>query len=235
MFAEDLGMIPEHRFTRLVERLLAEPERSSADDLGGLFERLNRPGERPKHGLYAGVPYADGGLFAMPAEVHLEREELELLRESCSFDWKLVEPSIFGNLLEGALGRERVWAFGAHYTAEADIRKVVEPTIIEPWRERIDVCESIDELGELQDAFGRYTVLDPACGSGNFLYVAYRELRRLEARLRARERQLRVGAGGPPENRTPRYPLSNIYGLELEPFAVKLARVTLWDGAQAGR
>ncbi|MEX0674824.1 MAG: DNA methyltransferase [Gaiellaceae bacterium] len=160
--------------------------------------------------------------------MHLERDELELLRDACSFDWKLVEPSIFGNLLEGALGRERVWAFGAHYTAEADIRKVVEPTIVEPWRERIEACASLAELEERQREFGEYKILDPACGSGNFLYVAYRDLRRLEVRLRARERELRAEAGLAPESHTPAYPLSNVFGLEVEPFAVKLARVTLW-------
>ncbi|MEX2646608.1 MAG: DNA methyltransferase [Gaiellaceae bacterium] len=228
MFAEDLAMIPEHRFTRIVERLLGEPGRSSSDDLGGLFEWLNRPGERATHGLYADVPYADGGLFAAPAEVHLDRDELDLLREACTFDWKLVEPSIFGNLLEGALGRERVWAFGAHYTAEADIRKVVEPTIVEPWRERIESCSSLAKLEQLQREFGDYKILDPACGSGNFLYVAYRELRRLEARLRARERELRAEGGLASESHTPAYPLSNVFGLEVEPFAIKLARVTLW-------
>ncbi len=231
MFAEDLGMIPEHRFSKLVERLLDDPERSSADELGGLFERLNTPGPRPEHGIYAGAPYADGGLFVSPARVHLERDEVELLGDASRFNWKLVEPSIFGNLLEGALGRERVWAFGAHYTSEADIRKVVEPTVVEPWRERIDVCGSLEDLAEVQRAFGRYTILDPACGSGNFLYIAYRELRRIEAKLRARERELRREAGLPEgASQTPAYPLSNVYGIELEPFAVKLARVTLWMG-----
>ena len=231
MFAEDLGMIPEHRFSKLVERLLDDPERSSADELGGLFERLNTPGPRPEHGIYASAPYADGGLFLSPARVHLERDEVELLGDASRFNWKLVEPSIFGNLLEGALGRERVWAFGAHYTSEADIRKVVEPTIVEPWHERIDGCDSLDELAQAQRDFGRYTILDPACGSGNFLYIAYRELRRIEAKLRARERELRREAGLPEgPSQAPAFPLSNVHGIELEPFAVKLARVTLWMG-----
>ncbi len=228
MFAEDLGMIPERRFTKLIERLQDDPDSSSADDLGGLFRYLNRPGPRPEHGIYAGTPYADGGLFAVPSEVHLSREEIELVRQACTFDWKLVEPAIFGALLEGALGRERVWAFGAHYTSEADIRKVVEPTIVEPWTERIDACESLGDVQAAQEALANYVVLDPACGSGNFLYVAYRELRRIEARLRARERELRREAGLDQSGRTPAYPLTNLHGIELEPFAVKLARVTLW-------
>jgi len=71
---------------------------------------------------------------------HLEREELELLRQACESSWRKVEPAIFGALLQGALGRERQWALGAHYTAEADILKIVLPTIVEPWRERIAAC-----------------------------------------------------------------------------------------------
>jgi hypothetical protein len=229
MFAEDLGMIPNRRFSRLVEQVLEEhPTRSTADDLWLLFDHLNRAGPRPTRGSYEGVPYVDGGLFAEPAQLDLERDEIELLVDACSFDWKQVEPSIFGNLLEGSLGRERVWAFGAHYTAEADIRKVVEPTIVEPWRERIAACASLAGLEQLQREFGAYKILDPACGSGNFLYVAYRQLRRLEVSLRAKEQEVRARAGLAPENNTPAYPLSNVYGLELEPFAVKLARVTLW-------
>ncbi|HET7044400.1 MAG TPA: DNA methyltransferase, partial [Gaiellaceae bacterium] len=228
MFAEDLGMIPESRFSRVIERLREDPERSSGDELGGLFQRLNTPGPRPEHGIYEGVPYANGGLFESPAAVHLERDEVELLAEAASYPWQLVEPAIFGSLLEGALGRDRVWAFGAHYTAEEDIRKVVEPTIVQPWRARIDACETLDDIAAAARDLAAYRVLDPACGSGNFLYVAYRELRRVETALRARERELRAAAGlGQGTVVTP-YPLDNVYGIELEPFAVRLARVTLW-------
>lgn len=138
LFAEDLGQVPGHRFTQLVDELIASPHRSSADDLHGLFATLNEPGARPEHGLYAGVPYANGRLFERPARVHLERAELEDLREAAGFQWKDVQPSIFGSLLEGGLGHDRQWTLGAHYTHEADIQKVVQPTVVEPWRERID-------------------------------------------------------------------------------------------------
>jgi hypothetical protein len=227
-FAEDLGMIPEHRFSRLVEGLLDDPKRSSADDLGQLFEWLNRPGPRPEHGLYQGVPYANGSLFEDPARVYLLPEELELLRQACGFKWRQVQPAIFGTLLEGALGRERVWAFGAHYTSEEDIRKVVEPTVVEPWLAQVEACQSLEDVDKTQRALATYSVLDPACGSGNFLYVAYRELRRIENLLRVRQRELRTEAGLGAAVSDVRFPLSNLYGIELEPFAVELARVTLW-------
>jgi len=231
MFAEDLAMLPSHLFTRVLDELLANPGRSSREDLGQLFAYLNEPADRPLEGLYAGTPYANGSLFARPARVHLDREELELMRQACESSWRKVEPAIFGVLLQGALGRERQWALGAHYTAEADILKIVLPTIVEPWRERIAACRTVADVQAAQDELMRYVVLDPACGSGNFLYVAYRELRRIEAELRLRARDMRRSEGRREQESLALYfPLTNIRGIEIDQFAVQLARVTLWMG-----
>lgn len=232
LFAEDLGQIPEHRFTRIVDELLANPQRSSTDALYGLFTWLNDPApERPQHGEYAGTPYADGGLFDNPARVHLKISELEHLRAASEFNWRQVEPAIFGSLLEGGLGHDKQWALGAHYTHEADIRKVVQPTIVEPWQKRIENLSTHAEAVAAQNDLLNYIVLDPACGSGNFLYVAYRELRRLEKRLRGREQELRKRAGLKEQGALSlHFPLTNIRGIEIDGFAVALARVTLWMG-----
>jgi hypothetical protein len=105
MFAEDLAMLPSHLFTRVLDGLLADPARSSRDDLGQLFAYLDERDDRPTEGLYAGTPYANGSLFSQPARVHLEREELGLLRQACDSSWRQVEPAIFGALLQGALGK----------------------------------------------------------------------------------------------------------------------------------
>lgn len=231
MFAEDLGQLEGHLYTRIVDELLANPQRSSADDLGGLFRWLNTPGDRPGGGFYAETRFVNGGLFAHPAAVHLTSEELEQLRAACEFDWKRVEPHIFGSLLEGALGRESQWILGAHYTHTVDIMKVVGPSIVVPWRERIENADTVEQARQLQNALLNYVVLDPACGSGNFLYIAYRELRQIEKRLRARERELRREAGMPDDDALSAFfPLRNIAGIEINAFAVALARVTLWMG-----
>lgn len=232
MFAEDLHMLPSHVFTRVVRELADDSSRSSADDLGRLFEILATSGPRPAHGLYEGTPYANGSLFLKPARVHLETEELELLaRAAGDFNWRDVQPAIFGGLLQGALGKERQWAFGAHYTHEADILKIVLPTVVEPWRERIAACRTVADVERAQNDLMHYVVLDPACGSGNFLYVAYRELRRIEAELRRRATDMRRSAGLREQQTLAVYfPLSNMKGIDLEPFAVQLARVTLWMG-----
>jgi hypothetical protein len=234
MFAEDLGQIEGRLFTRIVDDLFSDPRRSSADELGLLFEWLNRDDPRPPGGLYEDTRYVDGGLFAEPAHVHLEREELMVLRMACEYDWRRVEPHIFGSLLEGALDPQSRRERGIHYTHEVDIQKVVKPSIVDPWRERIENAGSLADVRGLQRELLDYMVLDPACGSGNFLYIAYRELRRLEQRLRQREAAFRRDAGlkGHPEQGalSAFFPLHNIRGIELNPFAVALARVTLWMG-----
>lgn len=230
MFAEDLGMLPGHLFTRLLDGLVADESRSSFDDLGRLFRYLAEKEPRPSHGVYEGTPYANGGLFAKPAEVHLQPDEVEMLRKAADFEWTEVEPAIFGSLLTGALGREKQWALGAHYTAEADILKVVVPTVVEPWRDRIASCDTLDEAKAAQRDLMEYVVLDPACGSGNFLYVAYRELRRIEAELRDRIGELRRSGGLPDQAELNLFPIQNMKGIEIEPFAAKLARVTMWIG-----
>lgn len=230
MFAEDLGQIPGHRFTLIVEDLIANPHRSSADELGRLFELLNDPSrERPQHGQYAGVPYANGGLFENPTRLHLLTDELELLREAATFNWREVQPQIFGSLLEGTLGHDKQWELGAHYTHDAELQKIILPTIVTPWTERIESLSTHREAERAQTDLMNYVVLDPACGSGNFLYLAYRELRRIERRLHEREAELRQAAGMSNAVRLNIFfPLQNLRGIEIDTFAVSLARVTLW-------
>ena len=231
MFAEDLGQLEGHLFTQIVDDLIANPQRSSADDLGQLFEWLNRPGQRPAGGIYANTRYVNGGLFEHPARVHLDRQELLILRLAGEYDWRKVEPHIFGSLLQGALGPEAQHELGAHYTHEVDIQKVIKPSIVDPWRERIGEAATLAQVQQLQNELLDYVVLDPACGSGNFLYVAYREMRRLEQRLHEKERDLRLAQGRRGASQgalTAFFPLTNMKGIEINAFAVALARVTLW-------
>jgi hypothetical protein len=231
MFAEDLGLIQNNVLSRVLEGLIKDNSRSSADELGLLFRYLAEPDPRPAKGsLYEGTPFANGGLFVRPAQVHLEPGELETLLRTCNLNWRLVEPAIFGAILQGALGRDKQWALGAHYTAEADIMKVVKPTVIEPWSARIEGLSSAADAEAAWRDLMSYVVLDPACGSGNFLYVAYREIRRLELRLRKRLAELRAAEGMSAQEEMEFFPISNMRGFEIEVFAAELARVTLWMG-----
>lgn len=231
MFGEDHGMLDNFAFQNLVTALEQDPGRSSAAELGHFFRLLNQKTDKNRKGPFAGTTYVNGELFADPAEVDLTVEELGLLRKACEYDWRQVDPTIFGSLMEGVLGRSRRWALGAHYTHEVDIMKIVVPTIVRPWRERIEDCSSVDEARALLDTLCAFKVLDPACGCGNFLYIAYRELRLLEKDLKARIRELSTSTGNPlPPQPWSFYRLDNLHGIDIEQVAVVIARVTLWMG-----
>lgn len=231
LFAEDLGMLDGHPVQRIVDQLLATPEMSSYSLLGSLFDVLNDPEDHGRHGLLAGTRYVNGSLFAKPAKVHLEQPELRMLHRAAEFDWRNVDPTIFGSLMESCLGHEQRWKLGAHYTHEADIMKIVGPTIVRPWRERLDATTSPAEARQVLDDLCSFRVLDPACGCGNFLYVAYRELRALEQAAKARIRELATQSGQVTGDADlPYYPLRNLLGIEIEPVTASIARITLWMG-----
>jgi hypothetical protein len=232
LFAEDLGMLEGHPVQRIVEDLIRHPERSSFTELGALFEILNDPTDYGRYGVLEGTRYVNGSLFEKPAKVRLLPPELQQLAEAARFDWRKVDPTIFGSLMEGCLGPDRQWELGAHYTHEADIMKIVRPTIVEPWRQRIEASATVAEVRKVLDELCSFRVLDPACGCGNFLYVAYRELRLLEHELKERLVTAAKKTGMPPPDLDglPYYPLHNLRGIDIEPTAVMIARVTLWMG-----
>ena len=232
LFAEDLGMLDGHPVQRIVEDLVRHPERSSFTELGTLFDVLNDPSDYGRQGVLEGTTYVNGSLFAKPAKVYLEQDDLAMLVKAAEFDWRKVDPTIFGSLMEDILGHERRWELGAHYTHEVDIMKIVRPTIIEPWRKRIDATTTLPDVQQVLDELCGFRVLDPACGCGNFLYVAYRELRSLEHELKERLVTVARQTGMQPPDPVglPHYPLSNLHGIDIEPTAVLIARVTLWMG-----
>lgn len=229
-FAEDLGVFDEPVFTEAAKLLARDASLSTYDVLGELFEWLAREDQRPTGGMFRGVPFVNGGLFERPARIELEAAERELLVTAALADWSDVEPAVFGGLFTGTIATERRRAQGAHYTPAAEIQKLVQPTVVRPWRERIEAVETRADalalLGELAD----FRVLDPACGCGNFLYVAYRELRHLEMDLRARVEELHRADGVKVPDGLPRVGLDNMLGIEKDAFAAHLARVVLWIG-----
>jgi hypothetical protein len=231
LFAEDLGMLSGHPVQRIIEKLIGDPNTSSYAEFGALFDVLNDPGDYGRKGILAGTTYVNGTLFEKAARVHLEPTELILLRTAAEFDWRAVDPTIFGSLMEGCLGRELRWKLGAHYTYEADIMKIVGPTIVRPWRARIDAETDPNALLTMLTELCAFKVLDPACGCGNFLYVAYRELRAIEFDLKQRiaERAKATGLAAP-DTTGIYYPLTNLQGIEIEPIVAQIARITLWMG-----
>lgn len=141
-----------------------------------------------------------------------------------------MEPAVFGGLLQSSIDRERRHRIGAHYTPKRKIDRIIQPTIVTPWRLRIDALDDPDDAAQVIADLSRFRVLDPACGCGNFLYVAYDALRGLEADARQRLAELCRAAGRPVPSGLPRVPLSNMLGIDTDGFAVHLARVVLWIG-----
>jgi len=224
MFAEDIGLLPQDLFTRLLDE--CRRGASSYDLIGGLFRQMNDPNPA-RAGRYAGVGYFNGGLFADPQPIELTPAELgPLFGAANENNWACVQPVIFGTLFESSLGKEERHALGAHFTYESDIQKIVRPTIVRPWDERIAASKTAADLLLLLRELRQFRVLDPACGSGNFLFVAYRALREVEQRLLLRlfaQDKRQFAKVGLASGISP----GNFFGIDVNENAVETAKVTL--------
>ncbi|MDQ3024774.1 MAG: N-6 DNA methylase, partial [bacterium] len=230
MFAEDVGILPTKPFTQAMKSAQLSGDMSPVYNL---FDDLGRASESDRSNL---VPYVNGPLFDRDhPKVPVDKELLaNLFIAADKYDWQAVRPEVFGSIFERSLFPDERHSAGAHFTSEADIMKVVGPTIVRPWRERIKACLSHKDIEQLIVRMQNYHVLDPACGSGNFLYVAYRELKRLELELRNRHTELyrakamkRASDLKPPPP-GPYFTIQQLHGIDKLPEAVQLTRVVLW-------
>ena len=236
-FAQDVGLLPDRPLTQLCENFYYEPDEF---DQGAqeLFQRMNYGG---RFGA-SRIRHFNGDLFREPDTVLLETDELEKLVEATTRNWAHIEPSIFGTLFERVVDPDKEILIGAEYTTEADILAVVQPVIVEhlmgEWHEaqnrinamllqprrRWDADEARRILAEFQNWLAAVTVLDPACGSGNFLYVALRQLHNLEKDLLTLAAELGLSGF------TPQVSPEQFFGIEIDPYASDLARTALWIG-----
>jgi len=240
MFAEDVGLLPDKIFTRLIEECEKEegtgPDKIplSYDLIGGLFREMNTQGIT-EGGQYRGVDYFNGGLFEKIIPVELTKKEIEYFESASNQNWQRVNPAIFGSLFEGLMQSVERHKLGAHYTHETDIMKIVDPVIVRPWRKKIEDAETLDELFELITELRSFKVLDPACGSGNFLFVAYREMKYLEKQMLSRLRALSVKSKEDSKRYVKFMTLNSgkyvstkqFYGIDIKSDAIELAKVTL--------
>ena len=229
LFAEDIDLLPRGLFTELLGDCKKKGA-SSYDLLGSLFRQMGSDRPAPVNSRYYGVQYFNGGIFAIVEAIGLTHAEIDLLLEAAAENWSKVEPAIFGTLFESSMGKEERHALGAHYTSEADIQKVILPTIIRPWRERIESAKTLRDLLNLRQEMTEFKVLDPACGSGNFLYVAYREMKRLEAELIIKIQENFSDRATTAVDTVSLIQTKQFYGMDIKPFAVELAKVTLMLG-----
>ena len=241
LFAEDIGLLPNQLFRRLVVAFRDDPARFQ-EKIGELFAAMRAGG-------YFGVdrvPHVNGGLFDGSPPLPLETLDLEILSRATELDWSAIEPSIFGTLFERSLDPGKRAQLGAHYTSREDILLVVEPVLMAPLRRRwAEVRAEAQALAEKRqeakektrigrqlaalltgfaDEIAHTTVLDPACGSGNFLYVALRQLLDLEKEVITLSADLDAGRFFPTISPSP------LYGIEVNEYAHELAHATIQIG-----
>ncbi len=239
MFAEDVGLLPAETFTGLLRDLREAPDKLQAL-LEQLWQVMDQGGLWGRTAEY--LLRFNGGLFKDCQAPRLSRQQIDQLLEAARADWRLVEPSIFGTLLERALEPSERHKLGAHYTPRAYVERLVLPTLVEPlradWRDAQTAAlaldqqgrrpEAIDTVAEFQRRLCRMRVLDPACGSGNFLYVAMEHLKRLEGEVLTLLGDL--GATGLLELEQVTVDPHQFLGLELSPRAAAIAELVLWIG-----
>jgi hypothetical protein len=194
MFAEDVGLLPRNSYRELLRGLRGKPQ-TFAPMMRSLWASMDKGGFSPALG--EDIFRFNGGLFEDTEAIPLDAEQLELLVDAAEADWSAVEPAIFGTLLERALDARERERLGAHYTPRAYVERLVLPTIIEPLRSdweavkaaAVELADRGDKAGALavlrrfHENLCRVTILDPACGTGNFLYVALEHLKRLEGEV----------------------------------------------------
>ena len=244
MFADDVGLLPNHMFTRMLEQAWRTPAHF-ADLAGDLFRVMAKGGRVG----FETVDWFNGGLFDDGAALPLEKSDIDTVLAASNLDWSEVDPSILGTLFERGLDPGKRAQLGAHYTDRDKIMLLVEPVVIRPWlaewaAEKTEIAGQLERAEATKsravrtrrhtEAERRYraflnrlrafTVLDPACGSGNFLYLALQALKDLEHRV-----QLEAEALGF-QRAFPEIGPANVKGIEINPYAAELARVSVWIG-----
>ncbi|WP_283743025.1 DNA methyltransferase [Sideroxydans sp. CL21] len=240
LFAEDAGLLPEKLFERLLDKSQTDPAKLTLR-LEELFSAMRKGGDFALEDIH----WFNGGLFEKINVLPITTTEIKMLHEAAKLDWSGIEPSIFGTLFERGLDPGKRSQLGAHYTDPQSILRIINPVIVEPlakeWETaRAEIAEKIAKRKKSGDKAERdaqavfttyldrlqaFRVLDPACGSGNFLYVALRVLKDLEhkANLDAEalglHRQINIEVSP-----------ANVLGIELNSYAAELARVTVWIG-----
>lgn len=260
MFAEDVGLLPDHLFTKMLGASKVRPERFEAN-AAKLFGAMATGGDID----FEPIEWFNGGLFTDASVLPVESEDIDQLLSAARRDWSQIDPSILGTLFERGLDPAKRSQLGAHYTDREKIMMIVWPVIIDPleaeWAAvRDKIALAMDKVAEakarvpktqsearkvfaaarraeevayreaqrLRNEFlvrlKEFRVLDPACGSGNFLYVALKALKDIEHRVNIDAETLGLDKASPalgPEN---------VLGIELNPYAAELARVSVWIG-----
>ncbi|WP_229614640.1 DNA methyltransferase, partial [Pseudomonas syringae] len=229
-FAEDTGIFEKHQFTGAIKSTTHEDGGDVAEFLGKLFLVLSTPsGGNLRQSMPAHLnafPYVNGGLFEQRVIIPVfGPKSRRLLLECGTLDWSQINPDIFGSMFQAVIDEAQRSTMGQHYTSVSNIMKVIKPLFLDKLYGELErSCGNEKRLQALLERVARIKVFDPACGSGNFLIIAYKELRRFEMEvfraLNAVSKQNVIFMTG--------IKLSQFYGIEIDDFAHETALLSLW-------
>jgi len=221
LFSDDVGIFDKDVFETAIRQSNVDGRDLSAF-LENAFKHMDTPPERrsPETRPWSKLKYVHGSLFEenvpMPA---LDGRCRKLLLDCAGLNWKLINPDIFGSMLQAVVDVEKRGELGMHYTSPANIMKVLEPILLDPLQAELERAgANKGRLRDFLERLGRIRVFDPACGSGNFLILAYKELRTLETEALRRLAMPRLSG----------IPLEQFFGIEIDDFACQAARLGLW-------
>ena len=244
MFAEDVGLLADNMFTRMLEQAWSHPD-DFTEMARGLFGAMSTGGRIG----FEKVEWFNGGLFDDDTALPLSKTDIEITLKASALDWSEIDPSILGTLFERGLDPDKRAQLGAHYTDRDKIMRIIGPVVVRPWlaeweTAKAEIAASLERVKAAKskaagtrlrrqaermllrflDRLRDFTVLDPACGSGNFLYLALHALKDIEHRV-----QLEAEALGL-ERAFPSVGPVNVKGIEINAYAAELARVSVWVG-----
>ena len=231
LFAEDTGIFERQQFRDYIEERTSEDGSDLAHHISTLFQVLNTPNEKRLKNIdeqLAAFPYINGKLFEemLPTAGFDSAMRQELLN-CCALDWSRISPAIFGSLFQSIMDKAARRNIGAHYTSEENILKLIKPLFLDAlWEEFEKIKQNKNKLFEFHKKLRRLNFLDPACGCGNFLVIAYRELRLLELEILRASRTSE-------QSLLDVHSLINLnvdqfFGIEIEEFPAQIAQVALW-------
>jgi N-6 DNA Methylase len=235
LFADDTGIFERGILTEYIEKRTSEDGADLGPKLSKLFEVLNASEDKRQKTLdedLAAFPYVNGELFADRLSLpDFNGAMRSTLLEACHFDWSKVSPAIFGSLFQSVMDKKKRRAIGAHYTNEQNIMKVIGPLFLDDLKAELAKLKvrrdnkRANALKAFQEKLAKIICFDPACGCGNFLVIAYRELRQLETEvileLAKTNRELFAGSFSQVD-------VDQFYGIEIEEFPARIAETALW-------
>ncbi len=235
LYSDDAGLWERDLFSRYIEERTSEDGSDLGAQLATLYQALNKPESKryaQNDELLMAFPYVNGSVFGEATEIpYFDRPARDLLLQAAYFNWSSISPAIFGSLFQAVKDKKARRELGEHYTTETNILKLIRPLFLDELEERfLKAYNRQNELNKLLTHLGELHLFDPACGCGNFLIIAYRELRALELRIHQRLQELeptRAQLSLMAEDLV-HVKLNHFHGIELEEWPATIAKTAMF-------